>query len=184
MQRILTLSEQMNTKRKFIDKYNHCKTFFNLNDQGFTNYLLPHPWVQAFLDGESTFYNYISDKNENKKYVTCDSSLEIAQNSHDVYVLIAISHFFGAGYIKPKYQFSNIDECLNSRSVNRFIIRDTNKIIKFLDQYPLKTRKQLDYLDWKRIVELKNSGQHLSTEGFDLILQIKNRMNARRDKIN
>jgi len=31
------------------------------------------------------------------------------------------------------------------------------------------TRKQLDFLDWKRIVELKNNGAHKTIEGLALI---------------
>jgi hypothetical protein len=74
--------------------------------------------------------------------------LEIAKNNHDVAVLIAIKKHFGGGYIKPKYNFIDVNECKNSRSVNRFILRDTKTIIIFVDSNPMLTRKQLDYLDW------------------------------------
>jgi len=87
--------------------------------------------------------------------VILDSSMEIAQANHDVLILIAIKQFFNGGYIKPKYNVSSITECQESRSVNRFILRDTKKIIEFVNKYPMLTRKHLDYLDWKTIVELK-----------------------------
>jgi LAGLIDADG endonuclease len=94
------------------------------------------------------FYNYISEKRSRGKiYQGCDSSMEIAQNSHDVTVLLAIRNYFNEGYIKPKYDFYNIYECKNSSSVNRFIYRNTNSIINFVDKYPMLTRKHLDYLD-------------------------------------
>jgi hypothetical protein len=60
---------------------------------------------------------------------------------------MAIKKFFGGGYIKPKYNFGNIEECKNSRSLNRFVFRDTDVIIRFVDNHPMLTRKQLDYLD-------------------------------------
>lgn len=85
--------------------------------------------------------------NRGKPYQRCDSSLEIAQNNHDVIILLAIKKFFGGGYIKPKYNISNIIECKNSRSVNRYIFRDTKAIINFVDNYPMLNRKHLDYLD-------------------------------------
>ena len=43
------------------------------------------------------------------------------------------------------------------------------------------TQKQLDYLDWKTIVELKNSGSHKSPEGLNLIKEIKANMNSKRN---
>jgi hypothetical protein len=94
------------------------------------------------------FYNYISeDISRGKIYQRCDSSIEIAQNSHDVAILLAIKNFFNSGYIKPKYDFYDISECMKSRILNRFVLRETKSIIDFVDQYPMLTRKHLDYLD-------------------------------------
>jgi len=107
--------------------------------------------------------------------------MEIAQANHDVLILIAIKQFFNGGYIKPKYNVSSITECQESRSVNRFILRDTKKIIEFVNKYPMLTRKHLDYLDWKTIVELKNNGEYKSPEGLAKIQEIKGRMNTNRD---
>ena len=104
------------------------------------------------------FYNYLKTElpmQREKNKVILDSSMEIAQANHDVLILIVIKQFFNGGYIKPKYNVSSITECQESRSVNRFILRDTNKIIEFVNKYPMLTRKHLDYLDWKTIVELK-----------------------------
>jgi len=141
-------------------------------------YRLPDPWVQAFIDGEGMFYNYISEKKtRNNTYLGVDSSLEIAQNSHDVAVLFAIKFFFDAGYLKPKYNVFYLSECKNSRSVSRFILSDTDKIIKFLDKYYLLTRKLLDYEDWKKIVAIKKTGAHKTSEGLNLMREIKERMN-------
>lgn len=116
-----------------------------------------------------------------KNKVILDSSMEIAQANHDVLILIAIKQFFNRGYIKPKYNVSSITECQESRSVNRFILRDTKKIIEFVNKYPMLTRKHLDYLDWKTIVELKNNGEYKSPEGLAKIQEIKGRMNTNRD---
>jgi len=34
-----------------------------------------------------------------------------------------------------------------AQRVNRYVFRNSDTIIKFVDQYPMLTRKQLDYLD-------------------------------------
>lgn len=163
----------MNKNRSFEDKYNHCKSSLELSNNEVKYNLSPH-WVQGFLTGEGTFYNYLNG-------TVINSSLELGQNSHDVAILIALKQFFNGGYIKPKYNFNDLEECRNSRSLNRFVFRDTETIIKFVDQYPMLTRKHLDYLDWKKIVELKNKGLHKTVEGLALINEIVSKMNSNRN---
>jgi hypothetical protein len=43
-----------------------------------------------------------------------------------------------------------MSETLDSRSVSRYVTNNEGKVTAFLDDYPLKTQKQLDYLDWKK----------------------------------
>lgn len=169
---IINILSNMNTKRLFKDKYNYCNSNLNLNScsavEGFVNFNLPSSGVQGFLDGEATFYVYLTpldsiplfnqgiEDTKEKITTVCDLSLEVAQNSHDVSILLALKQFFEGGYIKPKYNVYNLEECLNSRSVNRFIFRSPLEIlIKFFSVNPLKTRKRLDFEDWNKIIELK-----------------------------
>lgn len=132
---ILKITNQMNSKRSFEAKFNYLRKSI------LENFEVNPYWLQAFVDGEGTFYNYIPE--QKGKYQICESSLEIGQNSHDILVLRAIQQFFNSGYLKPKYEISDISECKKSLSVNRFILRDTDKIIKFIEKYPLFTRKTL-----------------------------------------
>lgn len=177
MEEIKNIVSIMNKNRSFEDKYNHCKSFLGLSLQD-SNYVIntnfsPY-WVQGFLTGEGLFYIYLND-------ATINPSLELGQNNHDVAVLIALKKFFNGGYIKPKYNFNDLEQCKNSRSLNRFILRNTESIIEFVDQYPMLTRKQLDYVDWKKAVELKNKGLHKTAEGLALIHEIVSKMNSKRD---
>ena len=179
LEKIITISNNMNTKRNFQDKYNYLKSSLILDAKGFVNFKLPEHWLQTFIDGEGMFYNYLGkDKTKN---VVLDSSLEIAQGNHDVLILLAIKQFFNDGYIKPKYNYYSVSECENSRAVNRFILRNTVKIIEFVDRLPMLTRKNLDYIDWKNIVLLKQNNEHKTPEGLELIKQIKTRMNSNRE---
>ena len=187
LEKIREISSKMNTGRTFREKYNFLSHFLNLDSNGTIQYKLPEYWVQTFIDGEGMFYNYLKTElpltslnhyPEEKIKVILNSSMEIAQANHDVLILIAIKQFFNGGYIKPKYNVSSMTECQESRSVNRFILRDTKKIIEFVNKYPMLTRKHLDYLDWKTIVELKNNGEYKSPEGLAKIQEIKGRMNS------
>jgi LAGLIDADG endonuclease len=187
LEKIREISSKMNTGRTFREKYNFLSHSLNLDSNGTIQYKLPEYWVQTFIDGEGMFYNYLKTElpltslnhyPEEKIKVILNSSMEIAQANHDVLILIAIKQFFNGGYIKPKYNVSSITECQESRSVNRFILRDTKKIIEFVNKYPMLTKKHLDYLDWKTIVELKNNGEYKSPEGLAKIQEIKGRMNS------
>ena len=171
IEEIKELISKMNKNRSFEDKYNHCKSFLGLSSNEI-KYNLPHRWVQGFLTGEGLFYHYLSG-------TVINPSLELGQNSHDVAILIALKN--NGGYIKPKYNFNDLEECKNSRSLNRFILRDTETIIQFVDQYPMLTRKHLDYVDWKKVVVLKNKGLHKTEEGLALINEIVSKMNSKRD---
>jgi len=180
LEEILNISSNMNKKRSFEEKYNFCFNSLIISKENKFLDLSPY-WVQTFLNGEGMFYNYISDKkSRGKVYQGCDSSIEIAQNSHDIAVLLAIKNFFNGGYIKPKYDFFDLSECMKSRSLNRYIFRDTKVIIDFVKEYPMLTRKQLDYLDWKKIVDLKSEGAHKTSEGLILMKQIISKMNSKR----
>lgn len=173
---IKNILSKMNTKRLFKDKYDYCNSNLNLDLNGSVNFNLSPFWVQGFLDGEATFYAHITPLSSSdtglehkikEEILTaipsvCNLSLEVAQNSHDVSILLALKQ--EGGYIKPKYNVNNFEECFNSRSVNRYIFRSPiEKLVKFLSDYPLKTRKKLDYNDWKNILELKKEGMHKNT---------------------
>lgn len=43
------------------------------------------------------------------------------------------------------------------------------------------TRKQLDFLDWKNIIELKNSGAHKTEKVFSTMEQKFSNVNSSRD---
>nr|YP_010470513.1 LAGLIDADG endonuclease [Inonotus hispidus]YP_010691080.1 LAGLIDADG endonuclease [Phellinus igniarius]UVF38001.1 LAGLIDADG endonuclease [Inonotus hispidus]WBU93181.1 LAGLIDADG endonuclease [Phellinus igniarius] len=186
MQEIINLISRINKKRSFQDKFNFCNSTLALKslskDLSSVEYDLDPYWVQTFITSEGLFYNYVSEtESKNFNTVKIDSSLEIGQNSHEIAILIALQKFFKGGYIKPKYNYTNLSDCIKSRLVNRFIYKYTDSIIKFVDQYPMLTRKHLDYLDWKKIVEMKNNNLHKTKNGLELIIQIKNNMNSKRD---
>ena len=187
IEKIKGISSKMNKARSFEDKFNYCKSSLGMttlpDGEIEIKYNLPAHWVQTYLTGESMFYTYLAEKKSRGfavVYQGCDSSLELGQNSHDIAILLSLKKFFNGGYIKPKYNYNNLSECLNSRSLNRYVLRNTDTIIQFVDKYPMLTRKQLDYLDWKKIVELKSIGAHKTEEGLNQIISIKNGMNRGR----
>ena len=55
-----------------------------------------------------------------------------------------------------------------------------NKIIPMFKIHPIQGIKQLDFQDLCKVAALIHKGKHLSQEGLDQILLIKDRMNTKR----
>ena len=170
--KVLFIKNNMNRERSYEQRWSYLKD---------KNFNLKSEWVQAFIDGEGTFQCRIADTiSRNSRYVSVNPTLEIAQRSHDVFVLKAIIEYFGIGYLKPKYDIFSLKDSKNSRDVSRAVFNQDEVIIKFVDKYPMLTCKQLDYLDWKEIIRLKNQGAHKIEEGKQKMIELKLGMNRGR----
>lgn len=168
------IKSKMNKARSFKDKFDFCWS---------KDIILTSEWIQGFIDGEGSFQSEISISKSNNLKVLINFSLQIKQNNHDVAVLNAIKEFFDSGYLKPKYNIRSLDDSENCiRNTTALWIRNTEIICKFFDKYPLYTIKKLDYLDWKRLINLKSQNAHLNNKGLYLMKDIKNNMNANRFK--
>lgn len=82
--------------------------------------------------------------------------------------------YLGAGKIYKDSRFPAIYLTISK-------IADITKIIiPLFDKNPIHGVKQFDYLDWRRVANLKVERKHLTTEGLDLIRSIKSGMNTGR----
>jgi len=171
---ILSIKNNMNSKRSYAERWNFYES---------KKIILNPEWLQAFIDGEGCFqFNIVNTINRKKLYTAYMPTLSISQSSHSVKILKAIIDFLGIGYLKPKYDITNM-EIAKLTKVNRCIFNKNTEIIKFIDKYPMYTRKHLDYLAWKELIKLKKDNKHNTPEGRLLIEQIKNSMNrGRKDK--
>jgi len=176
--KIEKLISLMNSKRPFEDKW-----MFLQNSK---DIIINSNWLQAFINGEGTFYFYIGERirpngNINK---IASPTLEISQNTHDILILSAIRNYFASGYLKPKFDITNKEEALKVRSVSRYIYTNAADIIKFIDKYPMFTNKEAeDYLKWKKLVELKEQNAHNTESGLNNMINIKQSMNSGKYKI-
>ncbi len=171
---ILEIKAGMNKGRKYEDKWLYlAKLSFNLDPQ----------WVLAFIDGEGTWYvdaGWSGHNTRSNPYYYVRPGLEIAQSSHDILVLNALKSFFGSGSLTPAFDLNDLDKSKTAQSVCRFKLRNPEPLITFMENKQLLTRKDLDYKDWLRIVELKNKKTHLTEEGRRTLLELKSGMNRGR----
>ena len=74
-----------------------------------------------------------------------------------------------------------MEDAKRVRSVSRYVSNDNRVVTEFFDKYPLKTIKNWDFLDWKKIIKLKSEDAHKKGK-LDLMISIKNAMNRNRFK--
>ncbi len=53
-----------------------------------------------------------------------------------------------------------------------------NVIIPFFDKYPLISQKRADFEIFKKIIELINNKQHMTSEGLEKIVNLKASLNT------
>lgn len=177
---IVSLKNEMNKSRSFEDKF--------ASSWSESNNITLHPaWVQGFADGEGSFGAHLTINNrsrvENVLEVQIKTDFNISQNIYDIAVMHYIQKFFNnKGFITPKLKdMTNLEEVLSSGKIaSKYVLSDNNLIIEFFDKYPLLTSKQLDFLDFKNFVFLKNSKKHLTKEGFVEMLNLIEGMNTGR----
>lgn len=107
------------------------------------------------------------------------ASFNITQRDYNVGILYKCQDYFdGIGHIGT-----------NNKAHNMMIWRVRklsdlkNVIIPFLEMYPLQGLKYLDYQDFKQVINLMDSGSHLTFEGLERIRNIKSNMNRSRIRL-
>lgn len=135
-------------------------------------------WLIGFTDGEGTFSVDINKKDDMKIGYQIQLSFIITQHGRDLDLLVKIKNYFNnSGEIK-------LNRGINGGNVYQYRLRKiemiNNLIIPLFDNYPLKTMKNLDYQDFKKVAELIEKKEHLTLEGLEKIIKIKEGMNRGR----
>lgn len=165
---------RMNKKRSFEELFNH----FNLKEIKLNPF-----WVQAFVDAEGHFGTLITKSELTNKIVT-RNRLSVSQSSHDYSILKAIKDFFNAGYLDPREEnINSLEKAKLCKDSSFYYNSSPESFIPFFDQYPMYTRKYLDYQDFKRFYLLKKDKQHLTEKGFEEMSFIAVNMNSGRDNL-
>jgi len=183
---ILSLVAMINKQRSFTEKFNYLSA----------NPPVVNPeYIQGFTDGEGHFAVEIHKPQAGRTVPTIACSLQITQASHDVSLLSAILEYFGGTRIKPTFDITSLSEAQVIKPVSRLWVNQVitksrsgvpwnrSPIILLFDRLPLLTLKQLDYLDWKSILELAANRAHHNKEGLTQIQKLKAGMNQGRIKI-
>jgi len=138
-----------------------------------TSCFTTNAWLSGFIDADGSF-----QIRHSKKKIGC--TFEICQREFDktgvsMYNFMKnLSIYLNTSlkYLEKKKQFRLRTSSLNSNDL----------LISYLNKYPLKTSKHLDYLNWKKVFSyFKNKKVR---ENANIILELKNEMNDKRIKYN
>jgi hypothetical protein len=100
----------------------------------------------------------------------------VVQHERDVQVLHALKSFFGCGVVRR----NNGDRMAYRVRGHEHLSKN---IIPFFERHPLKSRKRVDFLKFRDVVNLMNRGDHLTRDGVERIRSIAGEMNRKGLKI-
>ena len=168
------------------------KAFHNLithfNQLGYNINILPldfsplinNNWFAGFIDADGSFHIRISN---HPFKVACQFELE--QRQFDI---------SGVTLQDIKQAISTLLQCNVLQTKNdtknpKFRIRTTSlagnlSLIHYLDKFPLKSSKYLDFLNWKDAFYIFKNKEHLTNIGLDRIKYLKLSNNDRRKEFN
>jgi hypothetical protein len=136
--------------------------------------LLTPDYLAGFIDGEGCFSVSIHPNPTAKFGWLIDPDFTINQHKQSRELLESIRKFLGCGKIYEKSPGkSNV---LTLTVYGRRLIYE--KIIPFLDSYPLISNKRHDYDKFRDIVFRMTNKEHHTLEGFQTIVRIAFSMNA------
>uniref|UniRef100_UPI002238B2C8 LAGLIDADG endonuclease n=1 Tax=Ramaria cf. rubripermanens TaxID=2016387 RepID=UPI002238B2C8 len=83
-----------------------------------------------------------------------------------------------------KNYFNDKGSITSHNNISRYKVSSINDIITYIiphfDNYPLLSSKQLNYLDFKKAINLISNGEHLNLEGVTELNKISSEMNINR----
>ncbi len=132
-------------------------------------------WVVGFVDGEGCFYVGINAQPEMKTGYQVLPEFTIVQHERDVQLLYALKTFFGCGVVRRNHADRM---AYRVRSVEHL----RERIIPFFEKHPLKSKKRLDFLKFRKILLLMERNEHLTPDGIEKIRAIASQMNTGRER--
>ena len=140
-----------------------------------TDMRLEAQWVVGFVDGEGCFYVGVNTQPEMKTGYQVLPEFTVVQHERDVQLLYALKKFFGCGVVRR-----NHGDRMAYRVRGFDHLRE--RVIPFFERHPLKTKKQLDFLKFRKVLILMQRNEHLTLEGIEKIRQIVSKMNTGRER--
>ena len=127
-------------------------------------------WVTGFVDGEGCFHVGINAHPDMTARFQVLPEFTVVQHERDVQLLHALKDFFGCGVVRRNH---------GDRMAYRVRGKEhlLTRIVPFFLKHPLKSKKHLDFLKFRHVLLMMETGEHLTSEGIEKIRDIASKMN-------
>ena len=135
---------------------------------------LTNDWIVGFVDGEGCFHVSLQSHPEMSSGYQVIPEFVVVQHKRDIQVLYALKKFYGFGVVRQNH---------GDRYAFRVRKLDGLKTISdFFMKHSLKTKKNVDFRKFRKILLLMEKKKHLTAEGLLEIIAIAKRMNSQKRK--
>ena len=127
-------------------------------------------WITGFVDGEGCFYVGINPHKQMTAGYQVLPEFTVVQHKRDVQILHALKDYFGCGVVR-----TNHDDRMAYRVRSKEHLLEY--IVPFFVKHSLKTKKNLDFKKFRKILLKMQANIHLTSEGIEQIKAIAETMN-------
>src|SRR5438105_1719846 len=134
-------------------------------------YVQSHPgrleaqWVVGFVDGEGCFFVGINPHPEMTSGFQVLPEFTVVQHRRDIQLLYALKGFFGCGVVRTNHAERM---AYRVRSLDHL----SNNIVPFFEEHKLKSKKAVDFIKFRKVLQRMQKGEHLTAEGIEAIRAI------------
>ncbi len=132
-------------------------------------------WIVGFVDGEGCFHVGINPHKEMTTGYQVLPEFTVVQHKQDVQILHALKSYFGCGVVRTNH---GDRMAYRVRGIKHLL----DHITPFFMDHPLKTKKNVDFKKFRRILLLIEKGEHLDEQGIEEIRRIASQMNRGRSR--
>lgn len=127
-------------------------------------------WIIGFVDGEGCFHVSILRHPEMTTGYQVLPEFTVVQHERDKQILYALKAFFKCGVVRRNH---GDRWCFRIRKLNCL-----ESLCDFFERHPLKTKKNVDFRKFRRIIQCMKRREHLTTDGLVKIIKTAMTMNT------
>jgi hypothetical protein len=131
---------------------------------------LSNEWISGFVDGEGCFHISVLKHSDMSVGYQVLAEFTVVQHERDKQILFALKEFFMCGVVRRNH---GDRWCYRVRKLDHL-----KTLCAFFDKHQLKTKKRIDYIRFRRIIDKMSKGEHLTSDGLRKIVDIALKMNT------
>ncbi len=128
-------------------------------------------WIAGFVDGEGCFHIGVNANLSMTAGFQVLPEFTVMQHKRDVQILQALKAYFGCGVVRV-----NHGDRMAYRVIRKGHLLEC--IVPFFMKHPLKTKKNVDFRKFRKVLLMMDKGVHLTGEGAEEIRRIASQMNT------